>query len=171
MEIMDVYTANKEKTDGTHQRDVLMAKGDYRFVVSVVIFNSQGELLIQQRTAEKHSWPLYWDYAASGAVSAGEQLYEAAERELAEELGIAISLKEVPSRLTVAFEEGWDEIYFIDLDIPVSELRLQEEEVADAKWVTEAEYLALLEEGKFIPYIYGKSIFDLHRSGSEHFAK
>lgn len=95
-------------------------------------------------------------------------LYEAAQRELLEETGIIVDLKDVPSRLTVSFEEGWDEIYFVTKDIALNELVLQEEEVSEMKWVTEQEYLQMLNQNEFIPYIYAKSIYDFYRSQSEY---
>lgn len=170
MEIMDVYTSQKQLTKKTHVRDVPMAKDEYRFVVSVLVFNSLGELLIQKRHPTKHSWANYWDFTASGAVDTGEELYQAAQRELFEEMGIAVDFQNVPSRLTVRFEEGWDEIYFVEKDVNLADLKLQTTEVSEAKWVTEAELLALIDQGVFIPYIYAKSVFDYYRSPSEHLA-
>lgn len=169
MEMMDVYSAQKIRQPKIHQRDISMAAGDYRFVVTVLVFNSKNELLIQKRQSTKHSWPDYWDYSASGAVSAGEEIYLAAERELMEETGVKVSLKDVPSRMTVAFNEGWDEIYFVTKDVAADEIKIQTEEVAEVRWVREEEYLQLVEDGSFIPYIYARSIFDFHRSTSEHF--
>ncbi|MFV0558330.1 MAG: NUDIX hydrolase [Enterococcus sp.] len=169
MEMMDVYTAQKERCKKTHLRDLPMKVNEYRMVVSVLVFNSKGELLIQQRSSNKYSWPNFWDYSAKGAVEATERPYQAAERELFEELGITVSLKAVPSRLTVRFEEGWDEIYFVEKDVAIAKIRLQESEVQAVRWVSEEAYLTLIDEGEFIPYIYGKSIFDFYRSSDEHF--
>ncbi|WP_086313987.1 hypothetical protein A5821_001542 [Enterococcus sp. 7F3_DIV0205] len=168
MEYMDVYTSKKQKTTKVHSRDIPMNRDDYRFVVSVLIFNSSGELLIQKRQSTKKVWSNWWDYTAGGAVIEGEELYQAAERELLEETGIVVDLKDTPSRLTVSFEEGWDEIYFVTKDVTLKELDLQEEEVSEMKWVTEKEYLTMLSQNTFIPYIYAKSIFDFYRSQSEY---
>ncbi|EOI04959.1 hypothetical protein UAY_00660 [Enterococcus moraviensis ATCC BAA-383] len=168
MEYMDIYTSEKQRTSKIHTRDHVMNDGDYRFVVSVLIFNSAGKLLIQKRQSSKTSWANWWDYTAGGAVITGESLYEAAQRELLEETGIIVDLKDVPSRLTVSFEEGWDEIYFVTKDIALNELVLQEEEVSEMKWVTEQEYLQMLNQNEFIPYIYAKSIYDFYRSQSEY---
>lgn len=168
MEYMDIYTSKKQKTSKVHLRDLSMDEGNYRFVVSVLIFNSTGELLIQKRQSTKKSWANYWDYTAGGAVSTGEELFQAAERELLEETGLLIDLKDTPSRLTVSFEEGWDEIYFVTKDVGLEELQLQEEEVCEMKWVTENEYLLMLAQNEFIPYIYAKSIYDFYRSQNEY---
>ncbi|MCW3745598.1 NUDIX domain-containing protein [Enterococcus gallinarum] len=43
----------------------------------------------------KKGWPSYWDYPAGGTVKAGESCYQAAERELLEELGMTLSLEKI----------------------------------------------------------------------------
>lgn len=55
----------------------------------VVLLDSQGRLCAQQRTLSKAVYPGYWDAAAGGMVQAGESYGLSAERELAEELGVA----------------------------------------------------------------------------------
>ena len=52
--------------------------------------------------------------------------------------------------------------------IEINDLILQKEEVSRVKWVSETEYLNLLESGTFIPYIWADKIFDLYRSKSEY---
>lgn len=168
MEYMDIYTSTKKKTGKKQLRDSPFSNNHYRFVVTVLIFNRSDELLIQKRQSTQKSWANWWDYTASGAVIQGEELYQAAERELQEETGILIDLSDIPSRLTVSFEEGWDEIYVVSKDIKLEELHLQKEEVSEMKWVTEEEYFNLLAQNEFIPYNYAKSVFDFYRSKSEY---
>lgn len=55
----------------------------------ILVFNRQGQLFIQKRTATKDIYPGYWDLAAGGVVQAGESYLESAARELREELGVA----------------------------------------------------------------------------------
>ena len=55
----------------------------------ILVFNSQGQLYVQKRTMTKDVYPGYFDIAAGGVVLAGESYAECAQRELAEELGIA----------------------------------------------------------------------------------
>jgi len=54
----------------------------------ILVFNRQGQLFIQKRTATKDIYPGYWDLAAGGVVQAGETYLESAARELREELGV-----------------------------------------------------------------------------------
>ncbi|WP_281647616.1 NUDIX hydrolase YfcD [Parendozoicomonas sp. Alg238-R29] len=57
--------------------------------VFVFVFNSDGELLIQERTMSKDVWPGAYDLAAGGVVDEGEDYDAAAARELEEEMGIS----------------------------------------------------------------------------------
>ena len=59
---------------------------------SLFIFNSSGELLLQQRSAEKRLWPLFWSNSCCSHPRKTEAMEVATERRLAQELGLAASL-------------------------------------------------------------------------------
>lgn len=52
-EFWDIYTANRVKTGRVMERGSLFKQGDYHLVVHICLFNDRGEMLIQQRQAEK----------------------------------------------------------------------------------------------------------------------
>ena len=54
----------------------------------VVVFNSNGKILLQKRSENKDIQPGKWDTAVGGHLAPGEGFEEAARRETAEELGI-----------------------------------------------------------------------------------
>ncbi|RMF61622.1 MAG: isopentenyl-diphosphate Delta-isomerase [Calditrichaeota bacterium] len=60
---------------------------------SIFIFNDRKELLLQQRSEQKHLWPLYWSNSCCSHPRKGEDLENATQRRLAEELGISTPLK------------------------------------------------------------------------------
>jgi isopentenyl-diphosphate delta-isomerase len=60
---------------------------------SLLIFNGAGELLIQQRSAAKRLWPLYWSNSCCSHPRGGESMETATQRRLLEELGIACPLQ------------------------------------------------------------------------------
>ena len=60
---------------------------------SVFLFNADGELLLQQRSAEKRLWPLYWSNSCCSHPRNGETLAEATQRRILEELGVAAELE------------------------------------------------------------------------------
>ena len=56
--------------------------------VAVVVFGSDGRLLVHRRADDKDVWPGHWDLCFGGVVGIGEDYESAAVRELAEEVGI-----------------------------------------------------------------------------------
>ena len=60
---------------------------------SLLIFNPAGELLIQQRSASKRLWPLYWSNSCCSHPRTGEDMEAATLRRLREELGISCPLQ------------------------------------------------------------------------------
>ncbi len=53
---------------------------------SLFIFNSAGELLLQQRSPGKRLWPMYWSNSCCSHPRRGETMEQAVDRRLAEEL-------------------------------------------------------------------------------------
>lgn len=56
--------------------------------VYILVFNRAGQLFAHQRSRSKDVFPGFWDTTVGGVLCAGESYDEAAQRELAEELGI-----------------------------------------------------------------------------------
>src|ERR1700683_425996 len=56
---------------------------------SLLVFNDEGELLLQQRAASKRLWPLYWSNSCCSHPRRAESLETAVHRRLREELGIS----------------------------------------------------------------------------------
>jgi len=56
---------------------------------SVFVFNSAGEVLLQQRAASKRLWPLYWSNSCCSHPRRGEAMDEALQRRLQQELRIS----------------------------------------------------------------------------------
>ena len=59
---------------------------------SLLIFNGSGELLLQQRSAQKRLWPLYWSNSCCSHPRRAESMELAIHRRLKEELGITCPL-------------------------------------------------------------------------------
>jgi len=57
-------------------------------VVHVLVFNNEGELLLQKRSMNKDVAPGMWDTSVGGHVAPGEDIIDAAKREMNEELGV-----------------------------------------------------------------------------------
>ena len=59
---------------------------------SLLIFNDNGELLLQQRSARKRLWPLYWSNSCCSHPRRAESMEAAIHRRLKEELGLTCPL-------------------------------------------------------------------------------
>ena len=60
---------------------------------SVFLFNTDGELLLQQRSASKRLWPGYWSNTCCSHPRRGESMAVATTRRLQDELNIEASLE------------------------------------------------------------------------------
>lgn len=167
MELWDVYNSNREKTGKTLRRGKeILAPGEYHLVVIVLVFSSDGRLLIQKRTSTKAGWPSMWDVSAGGAVISGECSAEGAERELFEEIGIRHSFSRVRPHFSFAHKLGFADCYIITKDVDPASLTLQESEVSEVRYATLDEILKMIDDGIFIPYYESliRLMFDM-RSG------
>lgn len=151
-EYIDLYDKNRIPTGMAVQRGSKLPEETYRIVVHVCIFNSKGEMLIQQRQSTKTVFPDMWDISAGGQVESGETSEMAAQREVYEELGLYIHLANKRPAATMNFDEGFDDIYIVKRDTDISELTIQQDEVKDVGWADKEKILSMIADGKFIPY-------------------
>lgn len=106
---------------------------------SVFIFNSNGDLMLQQRAAHKYHSPLLWTNTCCSHQRDGETNIEAGKRRLVEEMGFSTELKEVFSFIYKApFDNGLTEheldhvmVGYFD-GVP----EVNPEEVASFKWMS-----------------------------------
>ena len=152
MELFDLYDINRIKTGKTIERGKEIPAGLYHIVVHVCIFNSKGQMLIQQRQPFKAGWPDKWDISVGGSAVSGDTSQSAAEREVLEEIGYKISLENIRPAITIHFDHGFDDIYTVTDDIDINKLSLQPEEVQTVKWADEEDIIRMIDEGIFIPY-------------------
>ncbi|HUG92204.1 MAG TPA: NUDIX domain-containing protein, partial [Planctomycetaceae bacterium] len=91
-ELFDVVDAD-DRVIGQAARSEVHARGLLHRAVHVFVFDAQGRLLVQRRSAAKDEYPLCYTSSASGHVAAGETYDETAPRELEEELGLSLPLE------------------------------------------------------------------------------
>jgi len=113
-------------------------KGELHRALSILIFNSQGELLLQQRAFTKYHTPGLWSNTACSHPRPGEVSLEAATRRLGEEMGFETELKESFDFIYKAhFENGlieheYDHVFFGTYDgVPV----INQKEAHAYKWI------------------------------------
>ena len=73
---------------------------------SIVLFDSEGRMLLQQRAAVKYHFGGLWTNACCGHPRRGEELVEAARRRLREELGVEAELRRAFSFRYTATDAG-----------------------------------------------------------------
>lgn len=76
------------RKDEAHQ-----GSGTLHRAFSLFIFNTRGELLLQQRAAGKRLWGGYWSNSCCSHPRRGEAMESAVQRRLYEELGIRTPLR------------------------------------------------------------------------------
>jgi isopentenyldiphosphate isomerase len=164
MEIMDIYDKYRQKTGRTHERGNPMNEGDYHLVVHVWIVNDKGEFLIQKRQPWKNGWPNMWDGSAAGSAILGDSSEAAAIRETKEELGIDLDISKGEILFTIKSSSSFEDIWLVRQNVDMSDLKLQYEEVADAKWATLEEIKLMMQAGEFISLDYYDDLFEMINS-------
>ncbi len=166
----DLITIVNSKDDviGSEERKIARQKGLTHRMVKIILINSAGNILVQQRSANKSESPLKWDVSAAGHVDAGEDYADAAARETAEELNITdlkltwigkYYYERTKDDLTLRRFNG---IFTAHTDkMP----RLEPSEVAQVQWITPTELATWLTNKPSDFTTSFKEIFD--RYGSE----
>ena len=156
MEKWDLLDADGNPTGKTIVRGEPLRAGMYHLVEHIWIVDTKGRLLIQQRNPDLRLMPGMWA-ANSGSAQAGEDSESAARRELFEELSIRTAPGELVYGGRMRRRNSFTDLWILYRDIDVSSLRLQKEEVAQAKWVTTEELIGMLEDRSF--HHYGTAYF------------
>jgi isopentenyldiphosphate isomerase len=171
MELWDVYDKERYKTGKTMLRGSTFQEGDFHVVVHICLFNTSGQMLIQQRQPFKEGWPNMWDITVGGSAVSGDSSHEAAQRELFEEIGYTVDLSDQRPVFTINFSHGFDDYYIINDDVNLDTLSLQYDEVQCVRWATKDDILHLIDEGVFIPYHKSliRLLFDLRYQWGAHY--
>ncbi|WP_152286565.1 isopentenyl-diphosphate Delta-isomerase [Flavicella marina] len=106
---------------------------------SVFVQNDKGEIMLQQRAADKYHSPLLWANTCCSHQRDGETNLEAGKRRLQEEMGFVTELKEAFSFIYKApFDNGLTEheLDHVLLGHYNGEPYINKEEVESYKWMT-----------------------------------
>ena len=116
---------------------------------SLFIFNEKGELLIQQRAAEKRLWPLIWSNSCCSHPREGESYELAVKRRLKEELGLEVDLHFLYKFQYHAQwkDEGSEkELCSVYIGKSITQPKINGTEIADWKWISRGDLNADLEK-------------------------
>lgn len=153
-ELIDIVDENGKPTGKSELKSVIHTKGYYHHTAHIWFYTSEGNILLSQRSAKKNICPLMWDVSVAGHIDAGETAKQAAIRETKEEIGLAISENGLHKigvfECFQTYESGiidneFHNTFIAVLDIPLSKLSPQEEEVEALKLVNLDEFERLIE--------------------------
>ncbi len=179
-EIFDVVNEKDNVIRQAKRGEVHKNKDLVHRSIGVAVFNSKGELYLQQRSATKDTDPLCWTISCSGHVGydpstwkesmrppsrclnrllpseVSLSLYEeTAHRELEEELGIRnLKLEKIAKYICRAPNET--EIQMLFKTISDGPFKLHPQEIAQGKFFTRKELKSLLHKGKIKLSFMGK---------------
>jgi isopentenyldiphosphate isomerase len=148
-ELVDVVDEHDSVLTQATRREVRLRNLRHRCAY-VLVFNSQGQLFVHQRTQTKDIFPGYWDVAVGGILSAGEDYDAGARRELSEEIGVqGVPLRRLfPLRYEDRENRVHGLVYSCTYDLP---LRLQVSEISAGEWLDLDVVLERAERVKFCP--------------------
>jgi len=115
-EILDVVDPQDCVIGQARRGDIHVRKLWHR-AVHVLLFNPDGELFVQKRSATKDTFPGCYDSSASGHVDHREDYDACAVRELGEELGLNVpfALFRRHFQLPPCAETGWEFVWVYSL--------------------------------------------------------
>lgn len=163
---------------GTAIRAQAHAKGLWHQTFQCWIWDDaegEGALLFQERHPEKETFPGLLDISCAGHLLAGERVEEGI-RELEEELGLSVPFEKLISCGIFPKEERISEklidrefchVFFYPCDQPLTDYRLQEEEVTGLYRVRLADVRLLAAEPGFKATVQGVAP-DLRQHGRMH---
>ena len=129
----DEVLGYKEKLEA-HQQGLLHR------AISVIIFNSKGEMLIQQRGLKKYHWAGIWSNTCCSHPRKDETYQAAAERRLYEELGFKTPLTEAFNFIYKAFdapsgltEHEYDTVF---TGVYNEAFQFNKDEIEATEWIT-----------------------------------
>ncbi len=143
-ELRDLYDVDGNRTGKTYHKGELIPAGYYPMVVMVVIRNSRGEFLMQKRVKAKGG-----DWGVTGGhPKSGETPIEGIISEVKEELGL-----DFKNEKFILYDSGCDgndcyKMYFINKDIDIEDITIQEDELTEVKWFTMDELKKMVKDGK-----------------------
>ncbi|WP_298763768.1 NUDIX domain-containing protein [uncultured Polaribacter sp.] len=141
-ELIDILTPEGKPTGKTALKSEAHKNGWFHATVHIWLFTADKKILLQKRALTKKVFPGLWDISVAGHIGAGETILASAKREVLEEIGLELHEKElikIGTRIhQVTHANGIQDnehhhVFIAELKKPVSELKIQEEEVADIK--------------------------------------
>lgn len=152
MEFWDIYDINKKKTGRmTPRLGCKLKQGEYHIVVTAVIINSQGQILVSKRASYKPHG-LKWEMNG-GSIIVGETSIEGMIREVKEELGLKFEEKDGVLYKTIRRDNppgDFKDLWVFKKDVDLKDITFPDGESIDAKWVTIDEFEQMVKNNEIV---------------------
>lgn len=136
----------------TIERGQPIPNGLNKLSVHVWFVNNKDEFLLQQRVKTAKKFPNMWGQTGGGAI-AGESSWDTCVRESIEELGIKPEPEKSVLVGTIKRPMDFVDIWMVYCNAKISDLKLQAEEVQNAKWATLTDIQNMQKNIEFVPSI------------------
>lgn len=149
-ELLDLVNENDEVI-GEVWRSKTIDHPEYIFrEVGILIHDNKNRLLLQRRSFDKKSYPGYWIISAGGHVGRGQIPEDVAHKELKEELGFDVPLKQ-EFRTLMTYPGNRSMAYGYLGEYKGGDIKIQKEEVEEARFFSKEEFDELLKTDKVEP--------------------
>jgi len=141
-ELIDILDSEGNFTGKSCLKSVAHQNGYFHATVHVWLYTKDEKILLQKRAPTKKVFPNLWDISVAGHIGSGEQIVDAALREIYEEIGLELKASDLTKIGTrkheVSHANGiqdneFHHVFIAELKVPVDQLTVQEEEVAGLK--------------------------------------
>lgn len=153
-DLIEVCDDQDNLTGETVSKHVAHKSGVWHRVAHVWLFNDKKEILLQLRAKDKALYPDMWDGSCAGHVDIGEDVTDAALREMSEEIGIQpdhsdFSFWKVYPSVEVyqgAVKKEFFYVYFLRFNGKIEDIHVQTEEVQEVRFFTVGQVKVMLDQ-------------------------
>ena len=151
-EILPIVDENDKIIDAINKDEFNKTTGRIYRTVSLILFNLDGDFLIQRRSFSKATFAGKWqNSAAAGHVQIGESYLDAIHRETIEEIGLNLRFQDFikVEKVFIHTKENkrrFMQVFAAKTNFKVEELTIIHDEVAEIKMVDFKEFQKMIEE-------------------------
>jgi isopentenyl-diphosphate delta-isomerase len=131
--------ANDRSLGELSKRRCHEGRGVLHRAFSLLIFNGDGELLIQQRSMSKRLWPRFWSNSCCSHPRSGEAMEAAIHRRLYEELGVKCELQflfKFQYQAQFDADGAENELCSVFIGRSTDPVRINDEEISAWHWIS-----------------------------------
>ena len=154
-ELIDIYDADMNHI-GVMEKKRAHAERQWHKGAHIWIADGKN-VLVQLRAPNVFQYPNMWSFSAAGHLKAGDNPLTGAKREYEEELGLEWTFGDIKEDCIINFGEMRDGnfenefiyLYFLKAKLDLTKLKIQQEEVADIKYIPYDQFVASWDRADF----------------------